>query len=742
MAANQNSVKKTYHLSGMHCAGCAAAIERVLSRRAGVNSASVNFPASTVLIDYDPSVVSPEGLRETVENAGYEMLVGDGDEDDESERLRQQDYDRLKRNAIWAVAFALPVFVLGMLFMHAPYADRAMLVLTAPIMFLFGRSFFVNAWKQLRRLSANMDTLVAVSTGVTFVYSLFTTLYPSYWTSRGLEPHVYYEAAAVIIALVLCGRLMENRATLSASGSIRKLMGLQVKEVTVIGPDGAEKVISIKHIRRGDIVAVKPGDKIAVDGRVVSGESFVDESMITGEPVAIEKTAGGEVFAGTINQLGSFRFRAEKVGSETLLATIISAVREAQGSKAPAQKLADRIAAVFVPVVICIALATFAVWMIAEGSGAFAHALMASVTVLVIACPCALGLATPTAIMVGMGKGAENNILIKNSESLERLHGVDTVLLDKTGTITEGQPRVTRIVWCEGADTEANRQLLLFMERRSEHPLAGPVAARLESEGVSENLSGEFRSVTGEGVEALVDGKRYYAGNERMMDSKEISRRAEIRSAVDGLHNGGNTVSYFAGEDRLLAVIALADSIKPTSAEAVRQLHAQGIGVYLFSGDNDAAAKAVADSVGIEHVYARMLPADKLRLVEDLQREGKTVAVVGDGINDTEAMAQADTGIAMGKGSDIAMDVAQITLLTSDLTLVPKAVMLSRQTVTAIRQNLFWAFIYNVVGIPIAAGVLYPFTGFMLNPMIAAAAMAFSSVSVVANSLRIKYKRL
>ena len=738
-------VKKTYHVTGMHCAGCAANIEKVLSRRAGVKSAAVNFAAATVSIEYDPSSVTPQQLRETVDNAGFDMLVGDDDEE-ESERLQEEEYRQLKTNTIWAVALAIPVFVMGMFFMHTPGIEWAEMVLTLPILAVFGRGFFINAWKQLRRGRANMDTLVAVSTGVSFLFSLFNTIWPEYWTSRGLEAHVYYEAAAVIIALILCGRLMEARAKKSTSFAIKRLMGLQPKEVVRISSDGNEETVSIKAIVPGDVILVRPGEKIAVDGKVLAGVSFVDESMISGEPVPVEKTGGAEVFAGTINQKGSFRFEATKVGGDTLLAQIINTVREAQGSKAPVQRLVDKIAGIFVPAVLIIALITFCVWMIWGGEYAFSHALLTAVTVLVIACPCALGLATPTAIMVGMGKGAENHILIKDAESLESLHKIDTILLDKTGTVTEGKPEVTDIIWTEKSDTPENKAILAHIEGKSEHPLAEAVVSHIkvgkEVPSVKE-YDGVFENVPGRGVVYRMQEISYYVGNRKLLGDNGIDVGEENAGQALRLEGNGETVIFFASSGSgLLAILSLADRIKPSSAGAIKTLRDSGIETILFTGDNEATARAVAAQAGIPLYYAGMMPSDKFGLVKQLQAEGRNVAVAGDGINDSEAMAQADVSMAMGRGSDIAMDVAQITLMTSDLTAIPKAIKLSKQTVAAIRQNLFWAFIYNVIGIPIAAGVLYPFTGFLLNPMIAAAAMAFSSVSVVLNSLRIRRKKL
>ena len=734
------TVKKTYRVAGMHCAGCAANIEKVLSRRQGVASAAVNFAASTVLVEYDPGVVSVDQLRETVENAGFDLITDDDEGEEEAEHEQAEEYRRLKRNTVWAAALALPVFVTGMFFMHEPWANWVMLAFTVPVLFVFGRGFYINAWKQLRHGRANMDTLVAVSTGVSFLFSLFNTFFPEFWTRRGLEPHVYYEAAAVIVALILFGRTLESRAKMSTASAIRKLMGLQPKTVVRIGADGREEVIAVKDVEEGNTLVVKPGDKIPVDGVVSGGTSFVDESMITGEPVPVEKAMDSEVFAGTINQKGSFTLLARKVGEETLLAQIIRTVREAQGSKAPVQRLVDRIAGIFVPAVLVIALITFCAWMIWGGDDAFSHALLTSVTVLVIACPCALGLATPTAIMVGIGKGAQNNILVKDAESLEKLREVTAIAFDKTGTITEGRPEVAAVHWAAHAGTDRDKSVLYFMESRSEHPLAEAITSFFD--GAAAGVEGDVRSETGQGIAAVISGRNYFAGNSRLLEAAGVMADGEMAAKADEYRRSGKTVVFFADGEGALAVIGIADKVKGSSKAAIERLQADGVKTYLLTGDNAVSAWAVAEQVGITDYAAEMMPGDKLEFVRELQVRGEVVAVVGDGINDSGAMAQADVSMAMGRGSDIAMDVAQITLMTSDLASIPKAIKLSRQTVAAIRQNLFWAFIYNVIGIPVAAGVLYPFTGFLLNPMIAAAAMAFSSVSVVANSLRIKAKKL
>ena len=734
--------KKSFYVIGMSCAGCAANIQQALSERKGVIEARVNFAASDVIVEYNPTLVSDKDLQKTVQEAGYDLLLENETEPEQAEILQREAYDKLRRETIGALLLSLPVFVIGMFFMHMPYGNWIMLGFTLPVLLVFGRDFFINAWRQLKHGHANMDTLVAVSTGVAFLFSLFNTLWPTYWTDRGLEAHIYYEAAAVIIALILLGRLLESRAKSNTSTAIRKLIGLQPKEVIRILEDGTEQVIPIKAVQPGDILLVKPGDKIPVDGSVTEGVSFVDESMITGEPVPVEKVTGTHVYTGTINQKGSFKFMAEKVGSETILAQIIKMVQEAQGSKAPVQQLVDRIAAIFVPAVIGIAALTFIGWMIAGGELAFTHALLTSVTVLVIACPCALGLATPTAIMVGIGKGAENNILIRDAQSLEQLCKVQAVVLDKTGTITEGKPVVTDIFWNPGIDLRHSMEVLLFMESRSEHPLADAVVLHLTEEGIKTNLKGEFNSLTGQGIQGMINGESYFVGNRRLLEMNGISRESEQAEQADACSLEGKTVVYFADSKQVLALIVIADRMKPGAVKAIERLQAEGIEVYMLTGDNRITARAVADSIGLKHFKAEVMPSDKADFVKELQQQGKIVAMAGDGINDSQALAQADVSIAMGKGSDIAIDVAKITLITSDLNAIPKAWALSKQTVAAIRQNLFWAFIYNLIGIPLAAGILYPCCGFLLNPMIAAAAMAFSSVSVVTNSLRIKAKKI
>jgi Cu2+-exporting ATPase len=562
-------------------------------------------------------------------------------------------------------------------------------------------------------------------------------LFPKFWESRGLEAHVYFEAAAVIIAFILLGKLLEEKAKGNTSSAIKKLMGLQPKTVVVIQPDGTEKQTAIENVNVNDTILVKPGEKIAVDGIVTTGSSYVDESMLSGEPVPVLKEENEKVFAGTINQKGSFQFKAVKVGKETMLAQIIKMVQDAQGSKAPVQKLVDKIAGIFVPVVMSIAVITFIIWFILGGDNGVVQGLLAAITVLVIACPCALGLATPTAIMVGVGKGAEKGILIKDAESLELAKKVNAIILDKTGTITEGKPEVTGISWLQNNDTAKN--ILLSIEKKSEHPLAEAVVKFLGDTATTPLTN--FDSITGKGAKADYNGETFFVGNKKLLAENKVTIADELLKQAGKWSKQAKTVIWFANSKEALSVLAISDKIKETSVQAIKELQAMDIELYMLTGDNEATAKSIAEETGIQHYKAEVLPQYKADFVKELQQQGKTVAMVGDGINDSTALATADVSIAMGKGSDIAMDVAKMTIISSDLSKIPQAIKLSKQTVATIKQNLFWAFIYNLIGIPIAAGILYPFNGFLLNPMIAGAAMAMSSVSVVTNSLRLKWKK-
>jgi Cu2+-exporting ATPase len=720
-------------------------VETILAKVPGVRSVNVNYANTTAQVDFDPDQISAEELRQAVQAIGYDLLIDARDPDATQEELKEEAYRTIRHRTIWASVFTLPVFITGMFYMEWEVGRWISMVLAAVVLFWFGRHFFVGAYRQARHGSANMDTLVALSTGMAFLFSVFNTVYPEFWLSRGLMPHVYYEAATVIIVFISLGKLLEERAKSNTSSAIKQLIGLQPNTVRAV-VDGREVELPIAEVEVGQTLIVRPGEKIPVDGQVTDGESFVDESMITGEPLPVRKSTGEAVFAGTVNQRGSFRFVAEKVGGSTLLASIIRMVREAQGSKAPVQKLVDKIAGIFVPIVIGIAIVTFIAWMILGGEDAFSHALLASVAVLVIACPCALGLATPTAIMVGIGKGAENNILIKDAESLELGHRVTAVVLDKTGTITQGKPTVTAEFWEAGGDVPMAigtvKSLLRAGESRSEHPLAQAVVEWLDNQQLSPAEITDFESLTGRGIRFAHGSETYFVGNERLMKEQVIDFGATLRQHADELRRQANTVIYVAREKEVLGLVAISDPIKESSAAAIAQLQSRGIEVYMLTGDNEQTAAAVARQVGLFDFRAEVLPADKADFVKELQQQGRVVAMVGDGINDSQALATADVSIAMGHGSDIAMDVAKMTLITSDLKAIPRALELSKLTVRGIRQNLFWAFIYNLIGIPIAAGLLYPINGFLLDPMIAGAAMAFSSVSVVANSLRLKSHQL
>ncbi|MCU7547592.1 heavy metal translocating P-type ATPase [Chitinophagaceae bacterium LB-8] len=729
------TIKKTFPVTGLSCASCAASTESMVKSLPGVINAAVNFASSSLQVEYLPTVVTPQQMQSSVQSIGYDLVIEDTEEATETlEDLHHQKLLSLKQYTLWSVALSVPLVIIGMFFMNIPYANYIMWALATPVVLVFGRQFFINAWKQAKHRSANMDTLVALSTGIAYIFSVFNTLYPQFWHNRGLHAHVYFEAAAVVIAFILLGRLLEERAKGSTSSSIKKLMGLQPKTVTVVQHDGRIQEIAIRQVQVGDVILVKPGEKIPVDGTVIQGGSYVDESMISGEPVPVEKQKDAKVFAGTINQKGSFQFKAEKVGGETLLAHIIKMVQEAQGSKVPVQKLVDKIAGIFVPIVISIAVIAFIAWFLLGGENGLTQGLLALVTVLVIACPCALGLATPTAIMVGVGKGAENGILIKDAESLELSHKVNAIVLDKTGTITEGTPEVTDILWVE--ETSDNKAILYSLERASEHPLAEAVSKHLALSG-SVQLS-NIQAITGAGIAASFNGEKYMVGTSALLQQNGIQPNEGVTKWSQQKRAEAKTVVFFANSKKVLAVIAIADKVKPSSRQAVQQLQQLGIDVYMFTGDNSQTAAAVAAQVGIKAFKAEALPQDKAEFIKDLQSKGRIVAMVGDGINDSHALAQADVSIAMGKGSDIAMDVAKMTLISSDLSRIPAALKLSRNTVRTIRQNLFWAFIYNIIGIPIAAGLLYPINGFLLNPMIAGAAMALSSVSVVTNSLRLK----
>ena len=730
------TIKKTIPVLQMTCASCAISTESIVKFLPGVVSSQVNYAAATLTVEYIPSLVTVNQMRQAVQSIGYDLFIEEGNENSETlEELHQKKYNLLKKKTIGAVFLTLPLVIIAMFFMDIPYANYIMWVLSTPVILGFGKDFFINAWKQTKHGSANMDTLVALSTGVAYIFSVFNTLFPDYWHSKGLHAHVYFESAAVVIAFILLGKLLEENAKGNTSSAIKKLIGLQPKTVNILDTEQNQIALPIEQVEVGMTIIVKPGDKVAVDGIVTQGSSFVDESMLSGEPLAVKKEVNDKVFSGTINQKGSFQFKAEKIGSDTMLAQIIKMVQEAQGSKAPVQKLVDKIAGIFVPIVIGIAILSLISWVILGGENGFTQGILALVTVLVIACPCALGLATPTAIMVGVGKGAEQGILIKDAESLELAKKVDAIILDKTGTITYGKPTVTNSKWLD--ENDILKQILLSIEKQSEHPLAEAVVNYLKD--INTVHIHHIESLTGKGVKANYKDINYLVGNQKLLTENQILIDNSLKEQADKWLHEAKTVIWFADDKKALAVLAIADEIKETSIEAIKELQKMGIEVHMLTGDNYNTAKAIAEKTGISSFKGEVLPKDKADFVKELQAKGKIVAMVGDGINDSTALAQANVSIAMGKGSDIAIDVAKMTIISSDLMKISTAIKLSKSTVNTIKQNLFWAFIYNVVGIPIAAGILYPINGFLLNPMIAGAAMALSSISVVGNSLRLKY---
>lgn len=723
----------------MSCAVCAGNVESTVQALSGVEKASVNFAAGTLTVTYNPSVITLEVMQAAVQAAGYDLIVEAEDPVAMQEEKARMHYKILRRNTIGAWTLSIPLALLGMVFMHVPFGNWIMMVLALAIMIFFGRSFYVNGVRHALKGKANMDTLVALSTSIAFLFSLFNTLCPGFWLGKGLEPHVYYEASGVIIAFVLLGKLMEERAKNSTSSAIKGLMGLQPKTARLV-TDGREEEVPISNLQVGNVVSVRPGEKIPVDGTLLQGSSSVDESMLSGEPIPVEKNAGDRVLAGTINQKGAFTMEATSVGGTTVLARIVQMVQSAQGSKAPVQRIVDKISGIFVPVVVLLSFLTFVCWLVIGGESYFSYALLSAVSVLVIACPCALGLATPTALMVGMGKGAEQHILIKDAFALENLCKVDTVVLDKTGTLTEGVPVVTDSYWISD-DNIRYLDVLYTAEQKSEHPLASAILCWLEESGAKVCEAENFESLTGRGVRIQVEGVTYWVGSQGLLDIFQAGIPEKVRKQIGQWQEDGQSVVFYGQETRLLAVLAISDRIKPTSAEAVKELKKQGIEVHLLTGDGVRTAERVAATLDIGYYKAEVMPNDKEEYIISLQQQGKKVAMVGDGINDSQALARADVSIAMGKGTDIAMDVAMVTLITSDLLLLPSAIRLSKQTVRLIYQNLFWAFIYNVIGIPLAAGVLFPINGLLLNPMLASAAMAFSSVSVVLNSLRLKFMK-
>lgn len=766
-------IEKTYPVKGMSCASCSAHVGKALRSVEGVIEVNVNLPMNRATVKFDDAVCTAQQLQQSVERMGFELIIDQtddegthifADEEVASEKNSANELNQttpntsnkkstsnkcvanhnealkqMQRNAWGALAIAIPLLVLGIIPHLFAGQEVASCFLAAFSLWKYGRLFYAPAWKLLKHGTSNMDTLVALSISVSFIYSFCNLFFPQWFISHGMQPHLYFDSVGVITAFILLGRMLEARAKHRTTNSIRKLMQLQPKQVVCVFPNGKEVTKHVNDVKTGDVLLARPGDRIAVDGEVITGASNVDESSLSGEPIPVEKNIGDKVMAGTINKNGTLHYRAEKRATDTLLAQIVRMVQEAQGSKVPVQALVDRIAAVFVPTIIGISLITLIAWILLDSANGLTHGLVAMVSVLVIACPCSLGLATPTAIIVGIGRGASAGILIKDATCLEVAEKINAVVLDKTGTITVGHPEV-KAAWFESDSESQWRNILLSLERQSEHPLAEAVCTFLKNETTCKVEN--FTALPGNGVSGCIEGCTYYAGSLKWMQEKNITLTAtQHQFANNYTHQACSLVALTDGT-KILALLALTDEVKSTSATAIKQLKALGIETYMLTGDNAQTAAVVASEVGIDHYVAHTLPADKANFVKQLQAEGKKVAMVGDGINDSAALAVADLSIAMGRGSDIAIDTAMLTLLTSDLLRLPQAIRLSARTVRTIRQNLFWAFFYNVVSVPIAAGVLYPICGFMLSPMIAGAAMALSSVSVVTNSLRSGLKRI
>jgi Cu+-exporting ATPase len=743
---------ETLDIEGMTCASCASAVEKSLSRTPGVQRAMVNYATEKATVDYVPTQASPATLKEAVINAGYGVMerapdTSTAERSAEIDRQKTVAYQKLKRRFWVAVGLAAIIMPLSMLMLWPAMMQRVnmqwlnygLLLLTLPVLGYSGREFYVSAWNGFKHRAANMDTLIAVGTGAAFLYSLAATVVPGFFTSRGLMPEVYYDTTATIIALILLGKVLELRAKTQTSAAMRSLIGLQAKTARVARPDGAEVDVPIEQVQLGDIVVVRPGEKVATDGLITEGTSALDEAMLTGESLPVQKQTGDPVFGATLNKTGSFRFRVTKVGADTMLSQIVKLVEDAQGSRAPIQRLADKVSAIFVPTVVVIAILTFVLWFdLAPAGTRLPLALVNFVAVLIIACPCALGLATPTAIMVSTGKGAEHGVLIRNAEALEKAYQVNTVLLDKTGTITRGEPAVTDFWTLPDQQASQLLQVVAAVERQSEHPLAEAVVRHAEAQGVANLAATGFRAVEGKGAAATVSGQAVLIGNRRLLADESVSLSPALITQAEQLLSQAKTVLYIAVAGQAVGLIGVADTVRDTSAAAIKKLQALGIEVVMMTGDNAETAAQVAGQVGITRYFAEVLPADKAGKVKELQAEGRTVAMVGDGINDAPALAQADIGLAIGSGTDVAMEAAGITLMRSDLNGVVTAIELSRQTIRTIKQNLFFAFVYNTLGIPVAAGLLYPFFGILLSPMLAAGAMALSSVSVLTNSLRLR----
>ncbi|AFZ01555.1 heavy metal translocating P-type ATPase [Calothrix sp. PCC 6303] len=742
----------TLKLRGMSCASCAKSIEEAISSVPGVSEGIVNYGAELATIEYDPRRTNIATIQSVVNEAGYSAFPLSEQnptiEEDEAEKRRQARETRKLTRKVVVSGILSAIIIIGSIpmmmgfdvpfiptWLHNPWVQ---LVLTIPIQFWCGLSFYSNAWKASKRHVATMDTLVVLGTSMAFIYSLFPTFFPNLFISQSLRPEVYYEASAAIITLILLGRLLESRAKKQTGEAIRKLIGLQPKTARLIRK-GKEIDIPIEEVQIGDVILVRPGEKIPVDGEVIEGTSTIDESMVTGESASAKKLPGDEVIGATINKTGSFKFQAKRVGKDTVLAQIVQLVQQAQGSRAPIQRLADQVTGFFVPTVIAIALLTFVLWFNVMGN--LTLALITMVGVFIIACPCALGLATPTSVMVGTGKGAENGILIKGADSLELAHKIQTIVLDKTGTITQGKPTVTDLVTVNGTANGNEIKLLQLaasVERNSEHPLAEAVVKYAQTQNVETRyIASDFEAVTGSGVQGIVNNHLVQIGTQLWMSELAVKTQ-DLEKEKERLEYLGKTAIYISVDGKIAGLMGIADAVKPTSIPAIKSLQKLGLEVVMLTGDNRRTAETIANEVGIKRILAEVRPDQKVATVKELQREGKIVAMVGDGINDAPALAQADVGIAIGTGTDVAIAASDITLISGDLQGVVTAIQLSHATIRNIRQNLFFAFIYNIAGIPIAAGILFPFFGWLLNPIIAGAAMAFSSVSVLTNALRLR----
>ncbi len=733
-------------VTGLHCAACVGRVQVALEKSPGVKQAVVNLMTNTATVSFDPGTVTPQRLVETIVEAGYGAEIPPADqsateEQDRQDAARTAEYHDYLRKGVSSLAVGVAMMAVMALPMHRTmswtWLPGLMLAVTTAVMAWAGRHFYTRAVMAFRHHSADMNTLISVGTGAAYLYSLVATVAPQLFTRHGVAPDLYYEAVVVIIALILIGNALEARAKGATAGAVRRLLDLQPKSARVLR-HGAEVDVPVEQVARGEEIVVRPGERIPVDGAVTSGASAVDESMLTGEPMPVAKAAGDRVVGGTINGRGSFQFRATTLGAESTLARIVKMMKDAQGTRAPIQRVADRISAVFVPVVLSIALATFVAWYLAMGSDGLVRAIAAGVTVLIIACPCAMGLAVPTAVMVATGRGAELGVLIKGGAALERAGELTTIVLDKTGTVTEGKPVVTDVRLAPGATVDEPTMLALAaaLESRSEHPIAAAIMQRAPK-GPKVN---SFEAVAGQGAIGVVDGRSVCVGNAALMADWSVDV-SKLAAESDALAAEAKTVVFVAIDAKLAGVLAIADPIKATSREAVQRFLAMGLDVVLLTGDQPRAAAAIARASGISTVIAGVLPEGKRDAIQRLQQQGKVVAMIGDGINDAPALAQADVGIAVGTGTDVAIEASDVTLMRGDLRAAADAIGLARATMATMRQNLFWAFAYNTIGIPVAAGVLYPAFGIALNPMIASAAMAMSSVSVITNSLRLRRYR-